>query len=190
MNEHGKTGGIIRYHGIQSHFTRTGCDLPSYPPVHLFMSTIFCFKYSAALSVRVSVISFWGSWHRSHVGVCHACLYQARQHGREKKITFGRHILPVQHTARFLSLNGRSRLNLCSCAAACHGARAGWLRRTSLSPKFHSFTIRWHKALDDRPRCLRLSLLPVWPLSINRWALKLWHCFKKANIHQDLKGLG
>ena len=34
--------GIIRYRGIQSRFTRTGCDLPSwYPPVHLFMSTIF-----------------------------------------------------------------------------------------------------------------------------------------------------
>ena len=39
--------GIIRYRGIQSHFTRTGCDLPSYPPVHLFMSTIFYYKYSA-----------------------------------------------------------------------------------------------------------------------------------------------
>ena len=145
---HGGGGGvvgIIRYRGIQSHFTRTGCDLPSCPPVHLFMSTIL-YKYSSP--VWADVISFWGSKLTPQcaqyvgAGVPRLVLprrrqqpphhVRGRQSQRKENYLVGIYcrvecvpsVRPT-YTARFLSLNGRSRLNLCSCAAACHGACAG-----------------------------------------------------------------
>ena len=89
----GDVVGIIRYRGIQSHFTRTGCDLPSCPPVHLFMSTIL-YKYIAiaVLYVWADVISFWGSkltprCVRGLVGAqgCHAWHYQDTSHVRGRQ---------------------------------------------------------------------------------------------------------
>ena len=125
--------GIIRYRGIQSHFTRTGCDLPSCPPVHLFMSTIL-YKYIASSPLRLGRCNFVlgkqvdttvCTWFGRSTRVPRLVLPRTWPAESEKRKLLGWHILPSRvrptYTARFLSLNGRSRLNLCSSTMPCVG---------------------------------------------------------------------